>query len=130
MSKVSLFGRRREIERLRFDLVIAGEKARELEKENQYLRGVRTSQAATVDTLMQELRASDELIRQLKATERKIFQMYNASEAARQDLARKARERNENPSTADAVPLPLGKGGLTRELAGTSSAPTEGRCAP
>lgn len=102
MSKVKLFGRRREIERLRFDLALAGENIKELEAEICYLNGVKTVQAATVDMLIQEVRASDELIHQLKATEKKLFQMYNASEAARQELARKAREREATAQPAAA----------------------------
>lgn len=87
---MSIFGRR-EIERLKFQLALAKAENDEQTKEIRYLTGVQNAQAATIEALSKELRASDELIHQLQATERKLFQMYNASETARQELARKLR---------------------------------------
>ncbi len=92
MIDLDIFGRG-EIKRLSYELRHEQLRHQETKREVQYLRGVKTSQAATVDMLMQELRAADELIRQLKATEQKLFQMYKASEAARQELAQNAQER-------------------------------------
>lgn len=90
MIDLDIFGRG-EIKRLNYELRQSSYKVQELENENKYLRGVKTAQAATIDRIVKELRAQDELIRQMQGTERKIFQMYNASEAARQELMEKAR---------------------------------------
>lgn len=96
MIDLDIFGRG-EIKRLNYELRHKDYKCQELENENRYLRGVKTSQSAVIDRLMQEVRAQDELIRQLQATEKKLFQMYTASEAARQDLTKKSGAGEEQP---------------------------------
>ena len=91
MRKVYIFGRG-EIKRLSWELRHEQLRHQETEREANYLRGVKTSQSAVIDRLMQEIRAQDELIRQLQATEKKLFAMYTESEKARQGLARRAQE--------------------------------------
>ena len=89
---MSIFGKN-EIKRLTWELRHEQLRHQETQREAQYLRGVKTAQSATIERLMQEIRAQDELIRQLQGTEKKLFQMYNESERARQALARKVREK-------------------------------------
>ena len=91
MIDLDIFGRG-EIKRLNYELKQCDFKRQEAENEAECLRRVTAAQSITVERLMKEVRAQDELIRQMQETEKKLFSMYNASEAARQELARKVRE--------------------------------------
>lgn len=117
MIDLDIFGRG-EIKRLNYELRQLDYKKQELENENKYLRGATNAQAATIERLQQEIRAQDELIRQMQETEHKLFGMYDASEKARKSLAEKTREGTS--SAAAAAPSPCA--GKARDKA----APTEG----
>lgn len=96
MIDFDIFGRG-EIKRLNYELRHEQERHKETQREAQFLRGVTTAQAAAVERLQKEIRAQDELIRQMQETEHRLFSMYTASENARKSLAEKAGDAEERP---------------------------------
>ena len=86
MIDLDIFGRG-EIKRLNYELRQSSYKVQELENEVECLSRTEQAQRATIEYLMKEVRAADELIRQMKETEQKLFAMYNASEGARLALS-------------------------------------------
>ena len=92
MIELDLF-HRAERKRLRYDLREKSNQAQELEREVTFLRGVRTAQGAVIEMLQEQLRAEQELNRHLQHENKKLWDMYRASEAMRQKMAEREREQ-------------------------------------
>ena len=80
---LDLFGRG-EIKRLNYELRDRENKLKAAQHETSFLSGIRTAQGAAIEALQERLRAEEELNRHLPHENKKLWDMYRASEAARQ----------------------------------------------
>lgn len=87
---LDLFGRG-EIKRLNYELRERENQLKAAAHETSYLRGIRAAQGAAVEALQERLRAEEELNRHLQHENKKLWDMYRASETARQKAVEERR---------------------------------------